>query len=59
MLSYGSAGSVTRQKVRIFGYGGHLENETLNGDDLKKYDDVPEVATCTVGGRRLFYGRDP
>lgn len=46
-------------KVRIFGYGGHLENETLNGDDLKKYDDVPEVATCTVGGRRLFYGRGP
>lgn len=46
-------------KVRIFGYGGHLKDETLNDEDLRKYDDVPEVPTCTVNGRRLFYGRGP
>lgn len=46
-------------KVRIFGYGGHLKDETLNDEDLRKYDDVPEVPTCTVNGHRLFYGRGP
>lgn len=46
-------------KVRLFGYGGHLENETLVGSELKEHDDVPEVPTCTINGRRLFYGRGP
>lgn len=46
-------------KVRIFGYGGHLKDETLNDEDLRRYDDVPEVPTCTVNGKRLFYGRGP
>lgn len=46
-------------KVKIFGYGGHLENETLVGSELSQYDDLPEVPTCTVNGRRLFYGRGP
>lgn len=44
-------------KVRIFGYGGHLLNESLNGSELKEQDDLPEVPTCTVNGKRLFYGR--
>lgn len=46
-------------KVRIFGYGGHLEDEALVGSELVQYDDVPEVPTCTINGRRLFYGRGP
>lgn len=43
-------------KVRIFGYGGHLKAEELSDEDLRTYDDVPEVPTCTINGRRLFYG---
>lgn len=46
-------------KVRIFGYGGHLEDEALVGSELVQYDDVPEVPTCIINGRRLFYGRGP
>jgi len=54
-----SCGFSDVSKVRIFGYGGHLINEELNGADLKAEDDLPEVPTVTINGRRLFYGRGP
>ena len=53
------AGFSDASKVKIYGYGGHLQNEVLNGDELKATDDLKEVPTCTVNGRRLFYGRGP
>lgn len=53
------AGFSDLSKVKIYGYGGNLQNEKLNAADLVKYDDLKEVPTCTVGGRRLFYGRGP
>ena len=47
------------QKVKIYGYGGALQPEVMRGDYLQATDDLREVATCTVGGRRLFYGVGP
>ena len=46
-------------KVKIYGYGGALQPEKLTGDYLKDTDDLKEVPTCMVGGRKLFYGVGP
>lgn len=51
------AGFTDPSKVRLYGYGGALQPETLSGDYLASTDDLKEVATCTVGGRRLFYAQ--
>ncbi|MBM6993035.1 MAG: type IX secretion system sortase PorU [Prevotella sp.] len=53
------AGFTDLSKVKIYGYGGNLQNETLTAADLQNYDDLKEVATCTVGGKRLFYAKGP
>jgi len=49
------AGFTDLSKVRIYGYGGNLRSELLDGDDLIEHDDLQEVASCYVGGNRLFY----
>ena len=49
------AGFSDASKVKIYGYGGALQPEQLTGDYLRATDDLKEVATCTVGGRRCFY----
>ena len=46
-------------KVKIYGYGGGLQPEKLTGDYLIATDDLKEVPTCMVGGRKLFYGVGP
>lgn len=46
-------------RVHIYGYGGNLQNEQILASNLAATDDLPEVPTCIVGGRRLFYGRGP
>ena len=53
------AGFSDMSRVKIYGYGGALQNEQLNESDLIALDDLKEVPTCTVGGRRLFYGQGP
>jgi len=53
------AGFTDFSKVKIYGYGGNLQNEKLVGSELAELDDLKEVATCTVNGRRLFYGKGP
>lgn len=53
------AGFTNSSRVKIYGYGGNLQNEQLVGEELAALDDLPEVATCNIGGRRLFYGRGP
>ncbi len=53
------AGFSEPSKVRLYGYGGALQPETLSGDYLTSTDDLKEVPTCTVGGRRLFYAQGP
>lgn len=53
------AGFTDASKVKIYGYGGNLQNETLVGSELQALDDLKEVPTCTVGGKRLFYAKGP
>ncbi|SEA29124.1 Por secretion system C-terminal sorting domain-containing protein [Segatella bryantii] len=53
------AGFSDLSKVKIYGYGGKLQYEALHGDTLRYYDDLQEVPTCTVGGKRLFYAQGP
>lgn len=51
------AGFSNPEKVKIYGYGGNLVPETLTDSYLREYDDLKEVATCTVNGKRLFYAK--
>ena len=53
------AGFSDLSKVKLYGYGGALQPEQLTEDYLKETDDLQEVPTCAVGGRRLFYGVGP
>ncbi len=53
------AGFTDLAKVKVYGYGGNLQNETLVGSELQALDDLKEVPTCTVGGKRLFYAKGP
>ena len=53
------AGFSSLDKVKIYGYGGALQNEKLVGEELVALDDLKEVPTCTVDGRRLFYAQGP
>lgn len=53
------AGFRSLDKVKVYGYGGALQPEEVNGDYLMETDDLKEVPTCIVNGRRLFYGVGP
>lgn len=53
------AGFSDLSRVKVYGYGGNLQNEQLSADDLQRLDDLEEVPTCTVGGHRLFHARGP
>ena len=53
------AGFSDLNKVKIYGYGGGLQPERLTGDYLTDTDDLKEVPTCTVNGKRLFYAVGP
>ena len=46
-------------KVKVYGYGGARQPEQLTANYLTKTDDLQEVPTCTVNGRRLFYAVGP
>ena len=54
-----SCGFSDISKVKLYGYGGGLQPESLTGDYLIATDDLKEVPTCTVGGRKIFYGVGP
>lgn len=53
------AGFADPAKVKLYGYGGALQPERLTADYLAESDDLTEVATCEVDGRRVFYGIGP
>ena len=53
------AGFSDLSRVRIYGYGGAMQPEKLTGSYLQQTDDLQEVPTCTVGGRRLFRAVGP
>ena len=53
------AGFSDASHVKIFGYGGALQPERLTGDYLTATDDLKELPTCTMNGKRVFYGVGP
>lgn len=53
------AGFTNLNKVKIYGYGGNLQPESLNSTYLSNTDDLKEVEQCIVGGKHLFYGKGP
>ena len=53
------AGFSDPSKVKIYGYGGALQPEKLTGDYLTETDDLQELPTCIIDGRRVFYGVGP
>jgi hypothetical protein len=53
------AGFTDISRVKIYGYGGALQPEKLTGDYLLATDDLQEMATCNVDGKRIFYGTGP
>ena len=53
------AGFSDPSKVKIYGYGGALQPESLTGEYLEATDDLKEVPTTIINGRRLFYGVGP
>lgn len=53
------AGFSNINKVKIYGYGGNLQNEVLRAAELKQLDDLQEVPQCIVDGKHLFYAKGP
>ena len=53
------AGFSDPSKVKIYGYGGALQPELLTGEYLTETDDLKELPTCIIDGKRLFYGVGP
>lgn len=54
-----NAGFSDPSKVKIYGYGGNMLSEVLTPQVITELDDLKEVATCTVNGRRLFHANGP
>ena len=53
------AGFSNTNRVKIYGYGGALQPESLTADYLTATDDLRELPTCTMNGKRVFYGTGP
>ena len=53
------AGFSDISKVKIYGYGGNLQNEALLASELQATDDLQEVPQCIVGGKHYFYAQGP
>ncbi len=51
------AGFTNIDKVKVYGYGGHLQDEELTADYIISHDDLKEVPTYTIHGKRLFYAK--
>ena len=53
------AGFSSLSRVKIYGYGGALQPEKLTPEYLAATDDLQELPTCYVDGKRLFYAVGP
>ena len=53
------AGFSDISKVKIYGYGGNLQNEALLASELQATDDLQEVPQCIVDGKHYFYAEGP
>lgn len=51
------AGFSDMKKVKLYGYGGNLQNEEIQTDRLIQTDDLKEIPTLLLNGKRLFYGK--
>lgn len=49
------AGFNDPSKVSIYGYGGALQPEVLTDEYLRTHDDLKEIPSCRINGRRLFF----
>ena len=54
-----SAGFKDLSKVRIFGYGGAMQEEKLDSVNVRFYNNLQEVPSCIVNGKRFFYAYGP
>ncbi len=54
-----AAGFTDINKVKIYGYGGNLQPESIHEEYLSQTDDLTEVPQCVVGGHHLFYAKGP
>ncbi len=53
------AGFSNLAKVKIYGYGGNMQPEKITSEYLAAHDDLKEVPTFEVNGKRLFYAEGP
>lgn len=53
------AGFSDLSKIKVYGYGGNLQDETLTESYLIETDDLPEADICLYGGRRFFFAEGP
>lgn len=53
------AGFNDLSKVKVYGYGGALHSEQLLDKKIAEYDDLKEVPTVTVNGKKLFRAIGP
>lgn len=53
------AGFSNPSKIKIYGYGGAIQPEKLTDSYLRETDDLKEVPTCWIEGRRLFHAQGP
>ena len=54
-----SAGFKDLSKVRIFGYGGAVQEEKFTEETVKFYNHLQEVPSVILNGKRLFYAYGP
>ena len=48
------AGFSDPSKVEVWGYGGAMQPELLTGSYITETDDLKQIITCQVDGRRIF-----
>lgn len=53
------AGFSDLSKIKVYGYGGAIQDESLTEEYLIETDDLAEVATYSVGERRFFHAQGP
>lgn len=51
------AGFTDLNKVKVYGYGGALQNEQLVGAELSQLDDLKQVPRTIVNGKHVFYAQ--
>lgn len=53
------AGFRDLNKVKIYGYGGNLVPEILTDSYLRETDDLKELPSALINGKRVFYAKGP